>query len=147
MRKYPLSVFCVAAALAIGALPCFAQSSDERFVNDIDAKQKQACTPDVQRLCNNYVPDIPQIVACLKREKANLSPACGEVFSTPEQCKAEVQSLCKDYLVVIPGVMACLKRALDRATLNQDCANAVAALLTPAPDKKPPKKTTKKTKK
>jgi hypothetical protein len=30
------------------------------------------------------VPDIPQIVACLKRERQNLSPACALVFATPE---------------------------------------------------------------
>jgi hypothetical protein len=36
------------------------------------------------RLCNDYVPDIPQIVACLKRQRANLSPACGEIFAADD---------------------------------------------------------------
>jgi hypothetical protein len=43
-------------------------------------EMQQACTPDVMRLCNNDVPDVDKIVACMKRNRANLSPACGAVF-------------------------------------------------------------------
>jgi hypothetical protein len=119
-----------AIVLAAGLSLCApgARAQDDRFVNDIDAKQRKACTPDVQRLCNQYVPDVDQIVACLKRERASLSAACGEVFAVPEQCKADVQSLCKDYLVVIPSVAACLKRELDQGNLNADCAQSFAAM-------------------
>jgi hypothetical protein len=44
------------------------------------AEMQQACTPDVMRLCNDDVPDVDKIVACMKRNRANLSPACGAVF-------------------------------------------------------------------
>jgi hypothetical protein len=54
------------------------------MASQADQKAREACTPDVMRLCNDYVPDIPQIVACLKRERANLSPACGEIFAAEE---------------------------------------------------------------
>jgi len=32
------------------------------------------------RLCNADVPDVEKIVACMKKNRANLSPACGAVF-------------------------------------------------------------------
>ena len=41
---------------------------------------QQACTPDVFRLCGQFIPDSGQITACLARQKANLSPACHQVF-------------------------------------------------------------------
>ena len=129
------------------SLAASAQSRDDRFANDIDIKQRRACTPDVQRLCNEYVPDVTQIIACLKRSKAYLSPACAEVFAVPETCKADVLSLCKDYLVVIPSVGACLKRELDAGNLHADCAQAVAAAEAPSEPKatkKPPAKKAKK---
>jgi hypothetical protein len=43
-------------------------------------EMQQACTPDVMRLCNDYVPDVDKIVACMTRNRANLSQACGAVF-------------------------------------------------------------------
>jgi hypothetical protein len=41
---------------------------------------QQACTPDMMRLCSADVPDVEKIVACMKKNRANLSPACGTVF-------------------------------------------------------------------
>jgi hypothetical protein len=46
--------------------------------------QRIACTSDVWRLCSSAIPSVDRIVACLKREKANLSPACAAVFSDPQ---------------------------------------------------------------
>jgi hypothetical protein len=42
--------------------------------------QRSACTPDVFRLCWQVIPDINEIVACLKLRRSNLSPACRAVF-------------------------------------------------------------------
>jgi hypothetical protein len=39
-------------------------------------EMQQACTPDVMRLCNAEVPDVAGITVCMKRNRANLSPAC-----------------------------------------------------------------------
>jgi hypothetical protein len=75
-------VLFLAAGLVLGAGTALAQNYDaDRMASQGDQKAREACTPDVMRLCNDYVPDIPQIVACLKRERANLSPACGEIFA------------------------------------------------------------------
>jgi hypothetical protein len=43
--------------------------------------QRQACTPDVFRLCGQFIPDVTGIVACLQAQKPNLSPDCRATFS------------------------------------------------------------------
>jgi hypothetical protein len=46
--------------------------------------QQDACRPDVFRLCGNYIPDVGQIVACLRGNEVRLSEACHQVvFSAP----------------------------------------------------------------
>ena len=57
-----LTVLAVAASLR----PAAAQSSDAASL----------CTPDVMRLCNEYIPDADRIVVCLKAKRRQLSPGC-----------------------------------------------------------------------
>lgn len=45
--------------------------------------QRNACKPDVFRLCSSFIPDPTAITGCLVRNRANLSPACHAVFSPP----------------------------------------------------------------
>lgn len=47
------------------------------------AQQREACAPDVFRLCKPEVPDVDKIVACMERQQESLSPACRIVF-TPD---------------------------------------------------------------
>ncbi len=85
MRMNLVSVLCLAAGLVICAGPGLAQDRNlDQPANQGDAKAREACTPDVMRLCDAYIPDVPQIVACLKYNRANLSPACGEIFAAEE---------------------------------------------------------------
>ena len=44
------------------------------------AEQRAACTPDVFRLCSAEMPNVDHIVACLKRERPNLSKPCQTVI-------------------------------------------------------------------
>ena len=44
------------------------------------SEQRRACTPDVYRLCAGEIPNARAITACLRRQKASLSPACAAVF-------------------------------------------------------------------
>ena len=44
------------------------------------AEQRAACTPDAFRLCSSEIPNVPAIIACMRKNKANLSPACKAVF-------------------------------------------------------------------
>jgi hypothetical protein len=52
-------------------------------------EQQLACTPDVFRLCGEYIPDANRIVACLRQNTPQLSGSCRAVFesnaSVPEQ--------------------------------------------------------------
>ena len=43
-------------------------------------EQQQSCTPDVWRLCGAQIPDANRIVACLRRNTAQLSDRCRAVF-------------------------------------------------------------------
>lgn len=43
-------------------------------------EQRKACTPDVYRLCAGEIPNVRAITACLRRQKASLSPGCAAVF-------------------------------------------------------------------
>jgi hypothetical protein len=50
-----------------------------QVANDGDA-QRTACTPDVFRLCGQFIPDVDGIVGCLRLQRPNLSPGCRAVF-------------------------------------------------------------------
>lgn len=88
MRSQIACALCLAAGLFFGAGAALAQGYDpDRMASPPsqgDQKAREACTPDVMRLCNDYIPDVPQIVACLKAQRANLSPACGEIFAAED---------------------------------------------------------------
>lgn len=69
-RLFHVPLFAAAALIAAAAwvTPATAQSSDQEAA--------QACTPDVFRLCNEFVPDRARITACLFKKRLQLSPAC-----------------------------------------------------------------------
>jgi hypothetical protein len=60
--------------------PSLAGAEDVSGHSGTDAEQR-ACTPDVFRLCSAAIPNERRIVACLKSNKARLSPACRKVVS------------------------------------------------------------------
>ena len=47
-------------------------------------QQREACTPDVFRLCGRYIPDTGRITRCLRNSGPRLSPACYAVFYPPQ---------------------------------------------------------------
>ena len=63
---------CAATGLAVGLLvtagvtPASAQA----------ANAADLCTPDVMRLCNDFIPDADRIVVCLKIKRRQLSAEC-----------------------------------------------------------------------
>jgi hypothetical protein len=52
--------------VAGGTRPAAAQASDAA----------DRCTPDVMRLCNEFIPDADRIVQCLKAKRRQLSSSC-----------------------------------------------------------------------
>jgi hypothetical protein len=70
----PLTQWCVPLALLSATAlptPSFSQGTLE---------QRLACTPDVLRLCSEFIPDADQITICLREKRAELSDACRTVF-------------------------------------------------------------------
>jgi hypothetical protein len=67
-----VTAFAVFAVLCLGTLSATAESGT--------AEEREACTPDVYRLCNAEIPDEKRIVECLKKNAKLLSPACRKVF-------------------------------------------------------------------
>ena len=50
-------------------------------------EQRVACTPDVLRLCSWEIPNVDRIVACLRREKSQLSVGCRQVLRRPHHAR------------------------------------------------------------
>lgn len=72
----------LAVALALGA-PSAALAQQAHSAED-----EAACTPDVMRLCQEFIPNRKSIVACLVEKKKDLSPECNTVFSRPASSRA-----------------------------------------------------------
>jgi hypothetical protein len=51
---------------AAATTPAAAQASDAA----------ERCTPDVMRLCSEFVPDSDRIVGCLKKKRRQLTSSC-----------------------------------------------------------------------
>ena len=66
-RSVSFAVVCLSGIVLFGGGPASAQRSPEA---------EQACTPDVMRLCGDYIPNVQPIVACLIRNRLQLSPDC-----------------------------------------------------------------------
>lgn len=66
------ALFGLATAVSLTAFA----SASHAYTNE----QRVACTPDAFRLCSSEIPNIPGITACMRRQKASLSPACKAVF-------------------------------------------------------------------
>ena len=62
----------ISLAISLHSTSSFALGTDD---------QRAACTPDVFRLCGSDIPDVDRIVACLKKQKPNLSKECRAVFN------------------------------------------------------------------
>jgi hypothetical protein len=73
-----IAPMALVAMLSSGA--ALADAQDASGHSGTDAEQR-ACTPDVFRLCSAAIPNERRIVACLRSNKAKLSPACRKVFS------------------------------------------------------------------
>ncbi|MBJ7405020.1 MAG: hypothetical protein JHD07_17630 [Bradyrhizobium sp.] len=70
--KTSLAVAGLSLALAVLVLPRagFAYTQEEQ----------QACSPDAMRLCNEFIPNVDAITACMIKKKAQLSPQCAVFF-------------------------------------------------------------------
>jgi hypothetical protein len=65
------AILGLAMAVGLAPAPAAAQGTPQ---------QQQACTPDVMRLCNQFVPDVAKITVCMAHNRANISQACRDAF-------------------------------------------------------------------
>jgi hypothetical protein len=68
------AIFGLVAAIGFMSAPAAAQGTPE---------QQQACTPDVMRLCNAFIPDVAKITACMRHNRASISPGCRAALAGP----------------------------------------------------------------
>lgn len=91
------------------------------------ARAEDACRADVERLCQGIAPGGGRLMACLRANQAQVSPACKAQLATVDRkvkevgaaCGDDVRSWCAD---VKPGggaILRCL--AQNRASLSPPC--------------------------
>ena len=69
------AAFRVVAAAAVLSEACAALHAEEST-----SAQRQACKPDVYRLCKWYIPSHDGIIYCLRKNIDRLSPDCRSVM-------------------------------------------------------------------
>ena len=67
------AALCFSVVAVAGVKPVAAQGTPE---------QRQACTPEVFRLCNDAVPDVGRITACLERNRTRLNVECRRAMAS-----------------------------------------------------------------
>jgi len=79
-----LVVVLVANAAAAGTsktpTPPSSPATAEVGSQQASDSDRSACTPDVFRLCSEFIPDVDGILACLKLHRPHLSSACRAVI-------------------------------------------------------------------
>jgi hypothetical protein len=71
------------AAQRIGAILALAVSMSALSTSSSFAfsdEAQQMCTGDAFRLCSSEIPNISKITACMRKQRASLSPACRQVM-------------------------------------------------------------------
>lgn len=66
--------------LLVLALPGVASARIRSERDRLRAEAEHACYGDAQRLCPDALPNEAKVEACLKAQRARLSPACGKIF-------------------------------------------------------------------
>lgn len=81
-RGIPLLVVVLVAntAAAGSAKTPITPAATEVAIQQASDSDRSACTPDVFRLCSQFIPDVDGILGCLKLNRPNLSSACRAVF-------------------------------------------------------------------
>jgi hypothetical protein len=104
----------------LAPIPAIAQdqgTSDER----------QACEPDVNRLCSEFIPDRSKIIVCLNQTVRQLNPACRSVilfYAQQQICAGDSSRLCSEFAQDREGMLACLSR--KTAMLSASCRHALS---------------------
>jgi hypothetical protein len=77
-EKIMLRILYLAGWLALPAGLLLAGAGSASAQSD---EVRQACTGDAMRLCSDFVPDVPKITVCMKRNYRNLSLECRQAMA------------------------------------------------------------------
>jgi hypothetical protein len=97
---------CVILALVLTLAPATAFAQDQGT-----ADERQACEPDVNRLCSQFIPDRDKIIVCLNQKVRQLNPACRSVilfYAQQQICAGDSSRLCADVAQDREKTVACL---------------------------------------
>ena len=118
MRNLPRLI--LACFLALGPIPAIAQDQGT-------ADERQACEPDVNRLCSEFIPDRSKIILCLNQKVRQLNPACRNVilfYAQQQICAGDSSRLCGEFAQDREGTLACLSRKTEM--LSASCRRALS---------------------
>ena len=73
------------------ALMAFALGGNGAAFAQGTMQQQDACRPDVFRLCSSYIPDVSEIVACLRGNEPRLSESCRQVMFSDQAGHGQYQ--------------------------------------------------------
>jgi hypothetical protein len=90
------------------------------------ADERQACEPDVNRLCSQFIPDRDKIILCLNQKVRELNPSCRGVilfYAQQQICAGDSSRLCADAGQDREKVLACLSKKIQ--TVSASCRHAL----------------------
>jgi hypothetical protein len=90
------------------------------------ADERQACEPDVNRLCGQFIPDRDKIILCLNQKVKELNPSCRAVilfYAQQQICAGDSSRLCGDAGQDREKVLACLTKKIQ--TVGASCRRAL----------------------
>jgi hypothetical protein len=90
------------------------------------ADERQACEPDVNRLCSQFIPDRDKIILCLNQKVRELNPPCRGVilfYAQQQICAGDSSRLCGEFSQDREELAACLGR--KKEMLSASCRHAL----------------------
>ena len=117
------NLFCLIPVCYLTLAPVAAIAQDQGT-----AGERQACEPDVNRLCSEFIPDRSKIIVCLNQKVRQLNPACRSVilfYAQQQICAGDSSRLCGEFAQDREGTLACLRR--KTAMLSASCRHALGA--------------------
>lgn len=66
--------------LAAAVAACVLATVSACKAQDFTPEQRANCTADAFRFCSSEMPNVAAITACMRKNRASLSPACKAVF-------------------------------------------------------------------
>jgi hypothetical protein len=114
------SQLILVALLTLAPLPAICQDQGT-------PEERNACEPDVNRLCSEFIPDRSKIIVCLNQKVRQLSPSCRSVilfYAQQQICAGDSSRLCGEFAQDQEGTLNCLSG--KSGMLSASCRRALS---------------------